>query len=91
MFPLGLARHTTFEVDSTPRVFAKLLEIGSHENCRRTSQHRREPPANMASQQMVLCFGKKRTATATAQCKAGSGLIKVYVALNLTLMSNAAF
>ncbi|CEJ92107.1 Putative 30S ribosomal protein S9 [[Torrubiella] hemipterigena] len=31
----------------------------------------------MSSSQMVQCFGKKKTATAVAQCKAGQGLIKV--------------
>lgn len=31
----------------------------------------------MAAPQMVQCFGKKRNATAVAQCKAGQGLIKV--------------
>ncbi|KAI0435208.1 ribosomal protein S5 domain 2-type protein [Xylaria sp. FL1042] len=33
--------------------------------------------ANMASVQSVQCFGKKKSATAVAACKAGSGLIKV--------------
>ncbi|CCF34752.1 40S ribosomal protein S16 [Colletotrichum higginsianum] len=31
----------------------------------------------MSSTQSVQCFGKKRTATAVAQCKAGKGLVKV--------------
>ncbi|TPX11196.1 uncharacterized protein E0L32_001014 [Thyridium curvatum] len=31
----------------------------------------------MASPQIVQCFGKKKSATAVAQCKAGKGLIKV--------------
>ncbi|KAI0104136.1 ribosomal protein S5 domain 2-type protein [Nemania abortiva] len=31
----------------------------------------------MASVQSVQCFGKKKSATAVAACKAGSGLIKV--------------
>ncbi|KAL1976874.1 hypothetical protein VTN31DRAFT_3156 [Thermomyces dupontii] len=31
----------------------------------------------MASTQSVQCFGKKKTATAVAHCKAGKGLIKV--------------
>merc|ERR1739848_312520 len=35
-------------------------------------------PATMSSTpQRVQCFGKKKTATAVAQCKAGKGLIKV--------------
>merc|ERR1711939_427252 len=33
--------------------------------------------ATMASVQSVQCFGKKKTATAVAHCKAGKGLIKV--------------
>merc|ERR1711977_171204 len=33
--------------------------------------------ANMASSQSVQCFGKKKTATAVAHCKAGKGLVKV--------------
>lgn len=33
--------------------------------------------ARMASVQSVQCFGKKKTATAVAHCKAGKGLIKV--------------
>jgi len=32
---------------------------------------------NMASSQSVQCFGKKKTATAVAHCKAGKGLVKV--------------
>jgi len=32
---------------------------------------------NMASTQSVQCFGKKKTATAVAHCKAGKGLVKV--------------
>ncbi|RKF64057.1 40S ribosomal protein S16 [Golovinomyces cichoracearum] len=31
----------------------------------------------MSSSQSVQCFGKKKTATAVAHCKAGAGLIKV--------------
>ncbi|KAL8785284.1 MAG: hypothetical protein Q9195_008703 [Heterodermia aff. obscurata] len=31
----------------------------------------------MSSPQMVQCFGKKKTATAVAHCKAGKGLVKV--------------
>ncbi|KAM9885301.1 40s ribosomal protein s16 [Verticillium dahliae] len=31
----------------------------------------------MSSSQSVQCFGKKKTATAVAQCKAGKGLVKV--------------
>ncbi|RKF64756.1 40S ribosomal protein S16 [Golovinomyces cichoracearum] len=31
----------------------------------------------MSSDQSVQCFGKKKTATAVAHCKAGQGLIKV--------------
>ena len=31
----------------------------------------------MAAPQSVQCFGKKKTATAVAHCKAGKGLIKV--------------
>ncbi|KAM3080927.1 40S ribosomal protein S16 [Clarireedia jacksonii] len=31
----------------------------------------------MASTQSVQCFGKKKTATAVAHCKAGKGLVKV--------------
>ena len=31
----------------------------------------------MSSQQLVQCFGKKKTATAVASCKPGKGLIKV--------------
>merc|ERR1712054_396040 len=35
-------------------------------------------PATMSSTpQRVQCFGKKKTATAVAQCKAGKGLVKV--------------
>jgi len=31
----------------------------------------------MSAPQSVQCFGKKKTATAVAHCKAGKGLIKV--------------
>lgn len=31
----------------------------------------------MAAPQSVQCFGKKKTATAVAHCKAGKGLVKV--------------
>ncbi|CAF9919084.1 MAG: 40S ribosomal protein S16 [Heterodermia speciosa] len=31
----------------------------------------------MSTPQMVQCFGKKKTATAVAHCKAGKGLVKV--------------
>ncbi|KAH9871649.1 hypothetical protein J1614_005904 [Plenodomus biglobosus] len=48
------------------------------------AKNRRPPPSsyanltvvNMASQS-VQCFGKKKTATAVAHCKAGKGLVKV--------------
>ncbi|PQE22227.1 40S ribosomal S16 protein [Rutstroemia sp. NJR-2017a WRK4] len=33
--------------------------------------------SKMASTQSVQCFGKKKTATAVAHCKAGKGLVKV--------------
>ncbi|KAM0797188.1 ribosomal protein S9/S16-domain-containing protein [Usnea florida] len=39
--------------------------------------HYSQLPTVMATTQSVQCFGKKKTATAVAHCKAGKGLVKV--------------
>ncbi|OAR01702.1 hypothetical protein LLEC1_07184, partial [Akanthomyces lecanii] len=57
-----------------PLFFHLALQTPSHSPpplCEKTS-----PTANMSTQS-VQCFGKKKTATAVAHCKAGKGLIKV--------------
>merc|ERR1712000_393101 len=57
--------------------------MGSLDSTTTSSQHHPiekpldTPPAIMSAPQMVQCFGKKKTATAVAHCKAGKGLIKV--------------
>ena len=54
-------------------------ELTTSDNTTRPPSRSRHTTAIMSAQapQSVQCFGKKKTATAVAHCKAGKGLIRV--------------